>query len=133
MTSRKELGANSLTAMEEEIMVLVWKLGECSVHDVLDELPPDRDLAYTTVSSVLRNLEKKNFVQPRKRGRTHLYSPLVSRTRFGARKLRSLLSDVFQGRPRDLVRALVDETELTVEELQEIAKLIEAGDEGERS
>lgn len=133
MSKKEQISANSLTAMEEEIMVIVWKLGECSVHDVLEALPPERELAYTTVSSVLRNLEKKSFVQPRKRGRTHLYSPIVSRTRFGARKLRSLLSEVFQGQPRELVRALVDETDLTTQELQEIAKLIEDGDQGETS
>lgn len=133
MTRQKQDSANSLTAMEEEIMVIVWRLGECSVHDVLEGLPSTRELAYTTVSSVLRNLEKKNFVQPRKRGRTHLYSPIVSRTRFGASKLRALFSDVFQGQPRELVRALVKETDLTAQELQDIAKLIEADDEGEES
>lgn len=133
MSSKAQIGEHSLTAMEEEIMVIVWKLGECSVHEVLEALPEDRALAYTTVSSVLRNLEKKNFVQPRKRGRTHLYSPIVSRTRFGARKLRALFSEVFQGRPRELVRALVDETELTAQELQEIAKLIEEPDQGDAS
>lgn len=133
MSNNEQIDEKSLTAMEEEIMVIVWKIGECSVHDVLEALPEDRALAYTSVSSVLRNLEKKNFVQPRKRGRNHLYSAVVSRTRFGARKLRSLFSEVFQGRPRELVRALVDETDLTAKEIHEIAKLIDGPDHGDES
>lgn len=86
--------------------------------------PKERDLAYTTVSSVVRTLEKKDFVQARKRGRTHLYSPIVSRTRYAAGKLRSLVAGVFQGRPEELVRALVDESEMSAQELQEIAEII---------
>lgn len=119
----------SLTPMEQEIMVIIWRLEECSVHDILDELPEERDLAYTTVSSVVRTLEKKQFVRPRKRGRTHLYSPVVSRSRFAADRLRALVAGVFQGKPKDLVRTLVDETDLTHEDLQDLAKMLKKEDE----
>lgn len=124
MVRKKSSNSGVLTPMELEIMVIIWRIEEGSVHDILDELPKERDLAYTTVSSVVRTLEKKDFVQARKRGRTHLYSPIVSRTRYAAGKLRSLVAGVFQGRPEELVRALVDESEMSAQELQEIAEII---------
>ena len=60
-------------------MTILWRLGEGTVSEVRAELPAERALAYTSVSTVLRILEKKGLVRPRKAGRGHVYIPAVEK------------------------------------------------------
>ncbi len=57
-----------LTATELELMMILWKIGKGSVRDIMDQLPAERDLAYTSVSTIIRILEKKGFVAATKAG-----------------------------------------------------------------
>src|SRR4029453_18499824 len=84
-----------LTEVEVELMTILWRLGEGTVNAVLEELPPERPLAYTSVSTILRILEKKAVVATRKQGRGHVYVPQISKQEYEARSLRRLLSSVF--------------------------------------
>ncbi|WP_211485216.1 BlaI/MecI/CopY family transcriptional regulator [Corallococcus exiguus] len=113
-----------LTPVELELMQLVWKLGEVSVADVLAALPPERKLAYTSVSTVLRILEQKGVVQSRKEGRGHLYSARLSREAYEAQSVRYLVATVFDGTPSSLVARLVEAVPLSPEEVEQIRKLL---------
>jgi len=113
-----------LTAAELEMMNVIWRMGPCSVAQVLEQLRPTRELAYTTVSTIVRILEQKGYVTSQKAGRGHLYSAAVSRDDYQAMSLRHLVNNVFEGTPTLLVRRLLDSDTLSAEELAEIRSLL---------
>ena len=113
-----------LTAVELELMLLLWSTGGASAREVLERLPPDRERAYTSVSTILRILEQKGFVQSEKEGRRHRYVPTLTRASYERRKLRHLVGSLFGGDPMALVRRLVQTDSLTRDELQAARDLI---------
>ena len=121
-------GDRLLTEVELELMTILWRMGEGggSVNDVLEALPPERPLAYTSVSTILRILERKGVVKARKQGRGHIYVPRITKTAYEARSLRHLLSRVFDGAPAALVRCLVESEKLSPEDLRAIKGLLQA-------
>jgi predicted transcriptional regulator len=113
-----------LTPVELELMQIVWKQGEVSVADVQAALPPERALAYTSVSTVLRILEQKGVVHSRKQGRGHLYSALLPREAYEAQSVRHLVDTLFEGTPSALVARLVEAVPLAPEDVERIRKLL---------
>jgi BlaI family transcriptional regulator, penicillinase repressor len=113
-----------LTQAELELMAILWSLGEASVAEVMASLPRSRDVAYTTVSTILRILEQKGFVASRKEGRGHLYSPKIRKKAYEARSLKQLVTKVFDGAPSALVRRLLDENALSQDEIDEIQAML---------
>ncbi|WP_163990933.1 BlaI/MecI/CopY family transcriptional regulator [Pyxidicoccus caerfyrddinensis] len=127
MASKPEPEApRPLTPVELELMQLVWKQGEVSVADVLAALPPERALAYTSVSTVLRILEQKGVVHSRKQGRGHLYSAVLPREAYEAQSVRHLVDTLFSGTPSALVARLVEAVPLAPDEVEQIRKLLKA-------
>lgn len=117
-----------LTAVELEMMNIIWRIGPCSVAQVLERLKPQRELAYTSVSTVVRILEQKGYVTSAKEGRGHVYEAAVSKAMYQALSLKQLVSNVFDGAPSVLVQRLLDSEALTSEELAQIkALLLEKG------
>jgi predicted transcriptional regulator len=114
-----------LTDVELELMTILWHMGEGSVAGVMAELPQGRDLAYTSVSTILRILEQKNILKTRKEGRSHIYIPLLSKSDYEAKTVRHVVNNVFEGAPITLIRTLLDTVNLNNEELEEIRKIIE--------
>jgi predicted transcriptional regulator len=114
-----------LTDVELELMSILWKLGQGSVNDVLDSLPRGRDLAYTSVSTMLRILEQKGFVKSRKEGRGHSYSPTLTKESYEATSLHHLVDHVFDGTPSSLVRRLLEAEKLDADELRAIRELLD--------
>ncbi|WNG37055.1 BlaI/MecI/CopY family transcriptional regulator [Archangium violaceum] len=117
-------GPKPLTPVELELMQIVWRKGEVSVADVLEALPPERKLAYTSVSTVLRILEQKGVLGSRKVGRGHLYSALLPREAYEVQSVRHLVETVFDGTPSALVERLVEAVPLSPEEVEQIRKLL---------
>lgn len=113
-----------LTEVELELMQIIWELGEASVNDVLASLKPERKLAYTSVSTILRILEQKKFLRTRKEGRGHIYIPKLSKQEYEARSLKQLVDKVFDGTASALVRRLIDTDQLSEKELQEVKALL---------
>ncbi|ATB41029.1 transcriptional regulator, MecI family [Cystobacter fuscus] len=113
-----------LTPVELELMQLVWRKDEVSVADVLEALPPERKLAYTSVSTVLRILEQKGVLRSRKVGRGHLYSAVLPREAYELQSVRHLVETVFDGTPSALVERLVEAVPLSPEEVEQIRKLL---------
>ena len=113
-----------LTDVEHEFMEILWNLGEGTVQDVLDALPQNRDLAYTSVSTILRILEQKKILGIRKLGRKHIYRPLLSKQVFANHSVEKLLHDVFEGDSVGLVSFLLDKKPISMEEIKQIQKLL---------
>jgi predicted transcriptional regulator len=114
-----------LTQVELELMSILWKMGAGTVHDVLEQLPPQRALAYTSVSTVLRILETKGFLDTRKEGRGHQYLPAISKTSYESTTVQDVVTRVFDGTPTTLVRRLLEVGDLSRDDLREIQALLE--------
>ena len=114
-----------LTEVELELMSTLWRLGEATVREVLDQLPRGRTLAYTSVSTILRVLEGKELVTSRKQGKAHVYRPTLSKSDYESRSLRHLVNKVFDGAPSSMVQRLLDDEGLSREELREIQQALE--------
>ncbi len=116
-----------LTDVELELMQLVWGLGECTIRDVHEALPKGRDLAYTTVATMIKILEQKGAVSCHKKDRAITVRPRIERSDYETASLKHLNEMVFQGNATSMVTRLLDETELTVEELRALRKLLDEG------
>jgi BlaI family transcriptional regulator, penicillinase repressor len=108
-----------LTKAEEEIMLVLWELGEALVRDIISKLE-DPEIPYTTVSTVIRVLEKKNFVSHKAFGNTYLYFPLVSKKEYSRRQVKDLVSNYFNGSYTSLAAFFAKESDVSMEELEEM-------------
>lgn len=107
---------------ELDVMGVLWDLGSGTVAEVRDRLPAD--LAYTTVLTILRNLEAKGYVRHEEEGRAHRYYPKVRQQVAQRNALRRLVDTLFVGSPEALLAQLVDEHDLTADDLRRIARRI---------
>lgn len=124
-TNTKETEGKLLTETELELMTILWKLGEGSVSEVIEQLPKERDLAYTSVSTILRILEQKGILKTRKEGRGHIYTPQLKKSEYEAKTVKHVVDRVFDGTPVALVRQLLDTVKLDESDLKELKKLID--------
>lgn len=118
------MSAKLFTDVELELMTILWKIGEGGVNDVIAGLPKGRDLAYTSVSTVLRILEQKGALKARKEGRGHIYVPRVEKQEYEARALEDVVEKVFEGEPVALMKQLLGNGKLSAAELEQIKKMI---------
>jgi predicted transcriptional regulator len=103
---------------ELDVMGVLWELGSGTVAEVRDKLPAD--LAYTTVLTILRNLEEKEFVSHEAEGRAHRYFPRVAKQTARRTVLARLVDKLFHGSPEQLIAHLVEENALTADELRKL-------------
>lgn len=113
-----------LTQTEERIMQILWDLGDCVVRDVIDRLPPP-PAPYSTISSVIRILEKKGFVGHKAFGRTYQYFPLVTKEEYRKFFFRGMMSNYFDGSYKQFVSYLLTEESINKEELTDLLNLID--------
>lgn len=123
--STRLVGERRLTKVELELMTILWRLGAGTVGDVLDRLSEDRRLAYTSVSTILRILEKKGVLLSRKEGRSHVYVPLLRKEEYESWSVHDLVTGLFDGTPARLVRRLLESEALSTKERHAIRKLLE--------
>ena len=121
----KQTEGKLLTETELELMTILWRLGEGSVADVIEHLHKERDLAYTSVSTILRILEQKKILKTRKEGRGHIYTPQIKKSEYEAKTVKHVVDRVFDGTPVALVRQLLDSVELNANDLKELKSLID--------
>ena len=122
---RQKKKSEILTEVELEFMTELWALGEGSVRDVLANLAPDRNLAYTSAATILRIMEQKNFVTSDKRGKTFVYRPLLAKDAYQSKTLRDLSDKLFDGTPASMVARLVDDQGMSEEAQTEIRALLD--------
>ncbi len=113
----------TLTKAEEEVMHIIWQLDRCVVRDVIDKLG-DPDMPHSTISSVVRILEKKGFVDHKAYGKTHEYFPLITKEDYAQHGVKSLLEKYFSGSPKKLVSFLVESEDMNLKELNDILKTL---------
>jgi predicted transcriptional regulator len=121
--ARKE--SPTLTEAELRLMNVLWDRGPSTVKDVLDALPADPPLAYTTVLTTLRILEEKGYLDHEKDGRAFLYKPRVPREQARQSALRHVLSRFFENSAEQLVSNLLRSEKLSSAEMKRLRKLIE--------
>ena len=114
-----------LTEVELEFMSHLWKLGQGTVRDVLAKLEPGRNLAYTSAATILRILEKKEFVVSTKKGKTFIYQPTIKKDVYQSRSLKNLSEKLFDDTPVTLVARLVDDYGMSEEALEGIRALLD--------
>jgi BlaI family transcriptional regulator, penicillinase repressor len=117
----------TLTKAEEEVMQIIWKLERCLVRDIIDELG-DPEMPHSTISSVVRILEKKKFVDHKAFGKTYEYFPIVTKEEYAQQGVKSLVEKYFSGSPRKLVSFLVQSEDMNLKELNELMKALEKGE-----
>ena len=103
---------------ELDVMGVLWETGSATVAEVRDRLPAD--LAYTTVLTILRNLEAKGFVRHEGEGKAHRYFPKVARKTAGTSAVARLIDKMFGGNAAMLVSHLVSDHPLSAEELRSL-------------
>ncbi|MEO5816190.1 MAG: BlaI/MecI/CopY family transcriptional regulator [Gemmatimonadaceae bacterium] len=113
------MDAVSLGERELDVMTVLWQQSSGTVAEVQEAL--GTPLAYTTVLTILRNLEVKGFVRRKEEGRAHRYFPKVKQRAAQQRALRRLIDTLFLGSPEALLAQLVDDHDLTAAELQRLA------------
>jgi BlaI family penicillinase repressor len=111
-----------LTGREMDIMNVLWKLGSGTVSEVQAELSDE--LAYTTVLTILRTLEKKGHVGHEAEGRAHRFVPLVERREAQESAIRRMVRKLFSGSPELLMAQLLNERGLTEAQLRRLRDLV---------
>ena len=106
---------------ELDVMSVLWEVGSGTVAEVRDRLATP--LAYTTVLTILRNLEAKRFVRHTGEGKAHRYHPVLKRSQVGRSMLKRLIATVFQGSPDQLMTHLVAAHDLSADELARLRDL----------
>ena len=109
-----------LTEVELELMTIIWDLGKAAVKDVASHLPKDRNLAYTTVATVMKVLEQKGFLVCHKDSYAHVFSPLVEKHDYEKSYIEHTVDNIFDGEPVALVQRLLETTKLRKDEIQAI-------------
>lgn len=110
-----------LTKAEEQIMQIIWDLEQCFVKEIVAKLP-DPKPAYNTVSTIVRILEKKEFVAYHAFGKTHQYYPLISKEAYAKFKTNHLLGSYFGGSVEKMVSFFVKEKQIDINDMDEILK-----------
>lgn len=109
---------------ELEILHHVWEMGEATVADVQERIMQDRKVAYTTVMTIMRNLNKKGYLDYDKRGVTYHYRPAQSAEAVKQNLASTFLNKVFKGNAGALVQNLVDSEQVSDQDRKEIEEII---------
>ena len=110
--------------LQRAVIEIIWELGEASVRQVWKRMFQKKELAYTTVLTAMQRLERDGWLRHRVDGRKHIYLPTRTREQAGAGSVRKFVQRMFDGNSLVLFRQLVEEGELSDEELRELQKLI---------
>jgi BlaI family transcriptional regulator, penicillinase repressor len=115
----------TLTEAELRIMDVLWLKGAASVQQVLDWLPEKPALAYNSVLTTVRILEKKGYLKHAKDGRAHIYEPLVGRKEASRSEIRHLLSRFFRDSHEALVLNILQDDVIEAEELKRLRQMLD--------
>jgi BlaI family transcriptional regulator, penicillinase repressor len=113
-----------LTRAEEQVMQILWKLGKGFVKDVVEEFDEPKP-AYNTVSTIIRILETKGFIDHTAYGKTYEYFPTISRDEYKRKTLKTFVGGYFNNSFRQLVSFFSKENDLSAQELEEMINLMQ--------
>ena len=121
---KKEPEGPRVGRLETRIMNVVWEKGTASVHDVRDALGGSRKSAYSTILTMMRNLEAKGYLEHEVEDRKYLYRAVVDQQRVRRNVLSDLVQRLFNGSPALLVNSLLQQSDVSPEEMVEIKRLL---------
>ena len=114
----------TLTEAELRLMDVLWQRGPSTVQQVLDVLPGERSLAYNSVLTTIRILEKKGYVAHAQDGRAYVYTPVVERSDATRSEVRHLVQRLFRDSHELLVLNILEDSDLTADELQHLKQYL---------
>ncbi len=105
-------------------MVIIWQLGQCTVKEILarypEPVPP-----YTTLASVVKNLENKGYVKGIHEGKTYIYAPLIAQADYKRQRVAGFVKDYFSNSFKEMVTFFAKDERLTEDDLRDIIREIE--------
>ncbi len=116
--------SNTLTEAELRLMKILWRRGESAVTDLVAAMPEGESLAYNSVLTTIRILERKGYVEHRQEGRAFIYRPLVAENEASRSEVRHVLSRFFGNSRERLLLSLLNDKEITPEELERLRDAI---------
>lgn len=108
-----------LTRAEEEIMQVLWDLDGGFVKDVIQQMPEPKP-AYNTVSTIIRILDQKGFVDHESMGKSHRYFPVVTKEEYSKTFMKGFVSRFFNGSYKEMVSFFADQKDMSVQELESL-------------
>ena len=122
--SIKDDNLERLTQQEEEVMIYFWKMGPSFIRERVSEMPEPKP-PYTSVGSVVRNLEKKKFLSPFKLGNSIQYHVLVKESDYKRSFMNGVVSNYFTGSYKEMVSFFVRDRKISKKELEDLINIIE--------
>ncbi|NDV65255.1 BlaI/MecI/CopY family transcriptional regulator [Bacteroides sp. 224] len=117
-----------LTIQEEEAMIHIWELGSCFVKDIVAKYqkptPP-----YTTIASVVKNLEKKGYLESKRYGNTYQYTPIIKENEYKKSFMSNVVRNYFENSYKEMVSFFAKDQKISTDDLKEIIHMIEKGKE----
>ena len=120
-----------LTASEEAIMQIIWKLGQGFAQDIMSEIPEPKP-PYNTALSVVKSLERKGYVGHETFGKANRYYPLISKEDYSRSLLGRVVSNYFNNSLSSLVSAFTEDHSISERDIQELERLVEEAKNGYR-
>ncbi len=118
----------TLTDAELRLMKILWERGSSTVGSVVETLPDDEPLAYSTVLTTLRILEEKGYLRHEKQGRAYVYHTVVDRRAARRNALRYLMDRFFNNSPELLVLGILENEDMDLADLERLKNIIEESD-----
>lgn len=119
------MGKKLLTNLELKVMNLLWDKEQAFVKELIEAWDEKPKPAYNTISTVVRILAEKEFVGHKAFGRSHQYFPIISRKEYQKRFMKNVIKNVFSGSAASMVSTLVDDEEISSDEMDAIRRMIE--------
>jgi len=120
-----------ITKAQEEVLKVIWEIGNGAVADVLDNFPEPKP-AYNIIATVIKVLEGKGYVGHRTYGKTHVYYPLVSREEYANHVVKEAFTGLFNGSLHQMVSPFIKNRSISINELEELRQMVESEIEKKR-
>lgn len=114
----------ALSGAEGEVLRILWELERGSVQSVLNGMPAGRDVAYATVQTLLRRLEKKGYVGHEKVGKAHVFYPAVERADVLDSAIGTFVERLFGGNTAGLVHFLAEHGKIGADDIEKLRDII---------
>lgn len=121
-----------LTKAEDQVMQVLWKLEKGFVNDILEKFPEPKP-AYNTISTIVRILEKKGFIDHKAYGKTHEYYPKVSKKEYTRKYFKGFMNNYFSNSYQALASFLTSDKNISIQELEQMKLLMEEEIEKQKS
>ena len=124
MSTRLQTKMTKLSPAETEILALVWELGQGTVQEVYEKMSVKRSVAYTTIQTLLRRLEKKGYLKHRSQGKAHQYYASVKKDVVVSRAVNDFVNRLFGGDPVPLLLHMAEKGNISPEDLEKLKELV---------